>query len=120
MNDSEWSAFYKSCFSDASVHICFTLATGCAYVLCIHSVQMHMYMCIYMCMHVDIYIYVCMYIHIYAYIYGCACVCMCMYMCIYMYMYVYVCVHIYKYVSISHVCAVCFIWHWGMRMGGFN
>ena len=48
---------------------------------------------------------------LYAYVYGCVYVCMCMYMCIYIYMYVYVCVYIYVYVSISHVCAVCFVYH---------
>ena len=137
-----------------SVHICFTLATRCAYAPCIHKC-ICICICIYICVCMYIYIYppipykgcsrgpklgtysdwglssvlvinkhlphhVCISIRIYAYIYGCVYVCMCMYMCIYIYMYLYVCVYIYKYVAISHVCAVCFIYRWGMRMGGFN
>ena len=48
-----------------SIHICFTLATGCAYAL-------YIYMCICIC----VYIYI--YMHVY--------ICICMYVCMYVYM----------------------------------
>ena len=82
-----------------SVHICCTLATGCAYAL-----YMYMCICIYVCVDVYvcmyIYLYVCMHVHIYAYMHGCIYMCMCM--CVYIY--VYVCVYIYECISISRVC----------------
>jgi len=56
----------------------------------------------------------------YIYMYTCIVTFINMYIYSDIYMYVYVCVYIYVYASISHVCAVCFIWYWGMRMGGFN
>ena len=77
-----------------SVHICFTLATGCAYALYIY-----MYICIYVC--VDV--YVCMYISLYVCVpffmymricmdvYICVCVCVCACVCVYTYIYMYVC-----------------------------
>jgi len=95
-------------WASISVHICFTLATGCAYALYIY-----MYLCIYVCVDVYecmyIYLYVCMPLHVYAYMHGCIYMCMCMCMCKCIYVYVYVCVYIYICISISPVCAVCFI-----------
>ena len=83
-----------------SVHICFTLATGCAYALYIYK-YIWIYVCVdvYVCMY--IYLYVCVPLHVYAYVHGCIymCMCMCMCMCMYMYMYVYM----YIYISLYHV-----------------
>jgi len=58
-----------------SVHICFALATGCAYALYIY-----MYICMYVC--VDV--YVCMYVYLYICMYACTCIC------VYAWMYTYV------------------------------
>jgi len=67
-----------------SVHICFTLATRCAYALCIHMC-ICICICIYICVCMYICIYVCISIRIYAYVYGCVYVCMCMYIYIHIY-----------------------------------
>jgi len=72
-----------------SVHICFTLATGCAYALYIY-----MYICIYVCV-MHVYIFICMY----------ACTCICVYALMYMYVYVYVHVYVYAYVYM-YVCII--------------
>jgi len=84
-----------------SVHIYFTLDTGCTYALCIYMcicicICIYIYVCMY------IYIYICIYIHIYAYVYGCVYVCICMYMFIYMYIcvYMYVCIYVYIYICL--------------------
>jgi len=62
------------------VHICFTLATGCAY-----AIDMEIYM--YMCAYAYIYISICICTYI--------CICIYIYIHVYMYVYVYICIYIY-------------------------
>ena len=99
-----------------SVHICFTLATRCAYVLCIHMC-ICIRVCTYICVCMYIYIYVCISIRIYAYVYGCVYVCVCMYM------YIYVCICMCLYICIClYTACMCSLFHLtlGNEDGGFQ
>jgi len=97
-----------------SVHICFTLATGCAYALYIYMYVSYMYVYIYM--------YACIYIHICIYLYTCICVYVWMYIyvyvCVYVYVYICICmgIYIYIYLSVSYACAVRFIFDGGVEL----
>jgi len=106
-----------------SVHICFTLATGCAYALYIYM-YICIYVCIYIyiCMHVYIYMYVCMYMcmHICMDVYICVCICVCV--CVYIYTYICMCIYVYIYIYIYIAC-MCSLFHlllgnedWGVQL----
>ena len=76
-----------------SVHICFTLATGCVYAI---DTEINIYVCAYA--YIYMYMYMYMYMRMYMYMYPCIYVCVCVCICIYIY--IYACMHVYVYMYI--------------------